>query len=100
MSKVQYRVVWKRRDLSRRSRSYESQPPAERLLAILAGTPDEAFAAMGIVNPDEEHCCSGRECGCGGQTHREHDAEYRRELPALEYARIEVRDVSEWREAT
>lgn len=44
-------------------------------------------------DPSDRFCCSGYECGCGGLTVREHWESGRKDLPPIEWIRIEKRTV-------
>jgi hypothetical protein len=96
VAEVEYRVVWQRQGLSRKTKTYKRLATADRRRLLLSGTPDERFAALGIADPDSPMCCSGYECGCGGTTYRESDALYIAGMPQLEYAVIEERKVAPW----
>lgn len=41
-------------------------------------------------------CCSGYQCGCGGETYRQQSEARRTEQPALEFLRVEQRMVGAW----
>lgn len=86
---TEYRVVWKRAGLDSKSRRYVSKVRADRLVALLTnGRP--------IDRPDALACCSGRECGCGGLTNQEQHDALLAEMPALEWVRVDVREVGKW----
>jgi hypothetical protein len=55
----------------------------------------EGWRALG-KDPDAFMCCSGHECGCGGETNREHFEAQREAIPKLIDAWIEVREVGAW----
>lgn len=90
---IQYRVKWKRVDSRVKRVNYVSRKRAENRLLLL--TSDEPWLAMG-KSPDEFVCCDGYECGCSGMTIREESDRLRAAMPALEYARIECREVGPW----
>jgi hypothetical protein len=96
VAELEFRVVWKRQGLSRKTKTYKRLATADRRRLLLSGSPDERFAALRIADPDESACCSGHECGCGGMTYREHDTEYIEGMPPLEYVVIEERTVGPW----
>lgn len=90
---IEYRVKWKRAGLDSKRVKYTSRKFAERRVALLTST--EPWVLFG-KNPDEYECCSGYECGCGGETVREFSDRMRADMPALEYAVIEQRQVGPW----
>lgn len=98
--KYEYRVVWKRRGLDQKSKRYASLKGAERRARLLGPEPWTAFG----VDPDDQYCCSGHECGCAGRTWREQLLETRKQamysdddgMPSIEYIRIEKRPVAKW----
>ena len=104
MFKTEYRVVWKRRGLKRKSKRYMSLKAAQRRIALMGPEPWVALE----VNPDDYHCHKGssayNECGCDGLTWREHLLNARNQpsheedsgMPALEYAFIETRPLAPW----
>lgn len=89
----QFAVVWKRVGIRAKRRLFAKRKSAERWLTMLGPEPWLAFGKQA-----DERCCDGYDCGCEGKTPREQAAELRARYPAIEYARIEVRDVSEWRQ--
>ncbi len=95
MSAYEYRVVWKRVGLRKKARTSAKIETARRTLALLNGGSGR-YLALGL-DPDELACCSGRECGCRGLTNREVSDAYVADMPPLEYARIEAREVGEWK---
>lgn len=96
MPKFEYRVVWKRRDLSKKERRYTRRATAERFAAIVRATTAEEVLRLRGRDPDEEACCNRYSCGCGGRTYGENEREYQKELPPLEYCVIEERRVGPW----
>lgn len=95
---LEYRVVWKRAGLARKTRRYVSRAKAERYMLLLGPEPWK-FYAPDREDPDELECCPGTppyECGCGGLTIRERAMAQREEMPALEYLRLEQRPVGVW----
>lgn len=94
MVRHQYRVVWKRIGLPEKKKRYEQRKAAERFVVLLGPEPWKALGR----EPDERFCCSGRECGCGGMTVREQTLQQRENIPAVEYVRLEKREVTlgEW----
>jgi hypothetical protein len=90
MVRHQYRVVWKRVGLPEKKKRYEHLVRAQRFVMLLGPEPWKALGR----EPDEYHCCSGRECGCGGMTVREETMNHRENIPALEYVRIEQREIT------
>lgn len=101
MFKTEYRVVWKRRGLKRKSKRYMSLKAAERRITLMGPEP---WKALGL-DPDER-CCSGLECVCGGRTNRERLLDDRKGsmyegddgMPPLEYAYIEQRPLAAWQQ--
>jgi hypothetical protein len=99
-SNTEYRVVWKRRGMPRKSKRFQTLKAAERRVLLLGPEPWRAFEAL----PDDLHCCSGHECACGGETWREHLLGQRTEprgpdddgMPAIEYIHIEKRPLGKW----
>lgn len=76
-----------------RSRIYQRQAPARRLALILQGRMAEATGE----DPDDFACCSGHECGCGGELKRDVWAKRGAEIPPLiEGPTIQRRTVGEW----
>ena len=103
MKHVEYAVVWKRAECVAKRKKYRSRPLAERFMLLLGPEPWKRDAdRMGRPkDPDSYMCCSGYECGCGGISLRQHYLEARKDLPPLEWMRLEIRDVEEspWRPA-
>jgi hypothetical protein len=64
-------------------------------MTLLGPEPWKAFGK----SPDEPFCCriANVECSCEGKTFREHSDEERAAMPALEYVRLESREVGPWR---
>lgn len=90
----EFRVVSKRAGMKRKTREFRTRRGADRRMLLLGPEPWLAFDGRG---PDDFWCCAGSpECGCGGQSVREYHAARRAELPAMEYFRLEVRDVGPW----
>ena len=94
---AEYRVVWKRENLRVKRKRYVSRKFAERFLALL--TDLEPWKRLG-ENPDALACCSGYECGCGGVTVRQGHESRLAEMPPLEWAHIEQREVGSWEGTT
>ena len=69
---------------------------AERFLKLFGPEP---WTAYGSKDGNELACCSGHECGCGGMTFRERSEYQFAEMPALEYVRLEAREVGAWESA-
>lgn len=99
---TEYRVVWKRRGMDRKSKRFASLKAAERRVKLLGPEPWTAFNR----DPDEPYCCRGHECGCGGLSLREHLLDQRAQtmgsddngMPPIEYVRIEKRPLGEWQQ--
>ena len=101
MNKYEFRVVWKRRGMDRKTKRYATLKAAENRVLFMGPEPWLALKE----EPDDRHCCSGYECGCGGKTWREYLLEQRTEgkfgaddggMPDIEYIRIERRALSPW----
>lgn len=90
--KYEYRVVYQREGCRKRVKRYAREATAERFMKLLGPEPWTAFNQ----DPDEFECCDGWECGCTGKTIREWSDFQRLEMPRLEFARIERREVAEW----
>ena len=88
---VEFRVVWKRDGCRRKTKRFRYLKVALRKVGTLGPEP---WTALG-KDADAYHCCSGRECGCGGETWRTWFAHL--ELPPLEYIFIEEREIGTWR---
>lgn len=88
----EYRIVWKRAGLRPKRKRYASLRAVERFVGLLGPEP---WLYLGR-NPDSYECCNGRECGCGGLTVREAQAEYIKDAPAIEYIKVERREVGAW----
>jgi len=89
MTVKEYRVVWKRNGLKEKRKRYQNKYRAEHFIKILGPEPWTAYG----VNPDESMCCDGSMCGCGGETYREHWLGKRKDMPPIEYVRLELREV-------
>lgn len=93
MSANEYRVVWQREGLSRRTALRQTLAGAERLALVLQGRMEEATGR----SRDELACCSGRECSCGGETLGEAWEARTRQIPSLvAVPLIESRKVGPW----
>lgn len=100
-AEVEYRVVWKREGQARKSKTFATERGATRRLNIMVSDEPWRFYSP-PVDPDERVCCAGdynSMCGCGGMTYREQSEHERTQLDKIEYARMEARDVGEWRAA-
>lgn len=89
---MEYRVAWKREGLRRKYRLYQKESAAKKFLTLLGPEPWLAYGKK----PDELECCSGRECSCGGMTHREASEEIHKSMPPLEDVRLESRRIGKW----
>ena len=90
--KFEYRVIWKRKGLSRKFRPFARLEFAKRYSMLLGPEPWK----YSNNDPDDYKCCSGFECSCGGQTWRE-ESEYRnKNQPPIEFLLIERRHVGDW----
>lgn len=98
--RYEFRVVWKRRGFHQKSKRYATLKAAEKRQLFLGPEP---WLALG-VDPDEQYCCSGAECGCYGETWRQNLLGQRNQprfpdddpMPPIEYIRIEKRRLSPW----
>lgn len=88
---VEYRVIYKREGLNPKRKRYVSLKRAERFVRILGPEPWKEFGKHA-----ESRCCDGQECACGGLTEQERQDEYMKDVPKLEYVRIEQREVGKW----
>jgi hypothetical protein len=86
---MQYRLTWKREGLNPKHKKYHSMKRVERMIHLLGPEP---WKALG--HDPEARCCSGLECGCGGRTYRENMLEARKDLPPIEYIKVERRIVT------
>lgn len=94
--KYEYRVVSKREGMQRqKEKRYATKEGADRRLALLVSKSPWTITHPGD-DPDDLFCCSGYECGCGGQTIREWHDDYTKSLPKLLFAGIHRREVGEW----
>lgn len=95
--RVEYRVVWKREGLRPKRKRYVSRAKAERFMLLFGPEPWRVYSKK---DPDAYECCPGTahyECGCGGLTVREAAERARDGQPKIEYLRLDVREVGEWR---
>ena len=94
MTKTQFKITWKRAGNAPKSKIVYGLKWANHVVTILGPEPWRAHGQQ----PDDLFCCSGRECGCGGGTVREHWESGREGLPPLEWIKVEKRTVaySEW----
>lgn len=90
----EYRVVWQRAGCRRKTKSFVRRAMAERFLRWFGPEPWTVHSK----DPDEMYCCDGYQCSCGGLTVREQHEQYRASLPALEWVRLERREVGAWAE--
>lgn len=90
--KYEYRVIYQREGCRKRIKRCAKEATAERFMKLLGPEPWTAFDQ----DPDDFECCDGWECGCTGKTVREWSDFQRLEMPRLEFARIERREVAEW----
>lgn len=91
----EYRVIWKREGMRTKRFRSVSRAAAERRLALMTSPEPWKF-----YNPpkegDQQICCSGHECGCFGATYREEAEAKYKEMPKLEWIRLEAREVGKW----
>lgn len=95
----EFRVKWWREGAGRPStRIYQMRSAAQRLILILEGRLAEAFPD---TDPNDFACCSGRECGCEGETFAELWAERQDRFPPLiDGPHLEARPVGIWSPVT
>lgn len=96
MNTKQYRVIWKRVGwILEKKKRFSKRFYADRLVTLVGPEP---WKALGH-EPEDYVCCSGFECSCGGRTVKQDSDEKRKDMPPIEYIRMEVREVSifEWR---
>ena len=98
MQVVEYRVVWKREELSEKRKIYQTLKAAKRFMALFGPEPWKVWAPK--ADGDSLVCCpgirAGYECACDGVTYRQQAEEQRSKLSPLEYLRLEFRDVGVW----
>ncbi len=91
-----FRVVWKREGLRSKAKRYVNRGNAERLMNILT-SPEPWKFYVKPAEADDYACCDGHECGCGGVTVKEESDEKHKDLPKLEWVRLETRSVTPWK---
>jgi hypothetical protein len=89
-SREQYRITWKREGNAPKSKLYARRSSVDRFLLILGPEP---WLAFGRTDPAELYCCDGYECGCDGETVREHFLGERKNFPPIEWITVQRRDV-------
>jgi len=92
-----YRVISVRADGGRKVKSYQSMTAVQDRVGRLSSPEPWRFWGGNMERNregDELVCCSGYECGCGGQTLAQHCAEERAKLPALVSIAVEKRQVT------
>lgn len=90
--KIEYRLVWQRSGQRRKSRRFIYKKTLDRFMTLMGPEPWKAYGK----SPDDYDCCNGRECGCGGLTMQQRSDLRRQEMPAIEFKRVEVREVGDW----
>lgn len=75
---------------------YSTLTGANRFMLLLGPEPWKALKK----NPDDFWCCAGAGCTCGGITVRDEMLGKRKDMPKLEYVRLEQRQVGEWEKIT
>ncbi len=88
----QYRVIWKREGIRRKTRTYATRKAAERWMILLGPEPWKYVD----LPPDEVSCCDGYQCDCQGASVREMFEADRKKIPPLEYLTLEKRPVGQW----
>ena len=95
--KYEYRVRWKREGNREKQRRYARQSMADRFVGLFGPEPWTVYAP-GDTGDDYVCCPPGaRDCACDGLTHKQKTDEDRATMPALEYVKIERREVGEWK---
>lgn len=97
---TEYRVLSCRGEGWVTEKRLRSLKAVERRINIL--TADEPWrffsdARVRLKGPDDLVCCPGRpqdECGCGGLTMAEDTAQKRKDLPPLQWIRVEARTIT------
>src|SRR4051812_35369570 len=84
LKRTEFRVVWQREGVSKRTARYRSRAQAERKALILQGRMVEATGE----DPNDYACCSGRECGCRGVTKAQAWAERAEQVPPLVFGPV------------
>ena len=91
--KKEYRIVWEREGIRRKTKRYRSLKMLKRYVRLLKNDrPWEIFN----LDKDDNYCCGGHECGCQGETVEEHFQNRYVEIPDLEYLYLESREIGEW----
>lgn len=88
----EYRVVWQREGRAQQVKRYAKEKGAEMRYQLL--TSAEPWKLIG-QEANDWVCCSGSECGCGGETYATKTKRINDEAP-LKYARVEARSVGTW----
>jgi hypothetical protein len=99
---TEYRVVWKRSGMTRKSKRFASLKAAQKRAALMGPEP---WTALGVLPDDSAVCgCPRDECQHEGETWRERLLAARNQgrypedsgMPAIEYIRIEQRPTVNW----
>jgi hypothetical protein len=96
--RTHFRVVWKRQGLKPKVKRYVVRKNAERLMNILT-SPEPWLYYSVPKQADDYFCCPGGvayECGCMGITVKQEADEKWKDIPPLEWVRLEQRDVTPW----
>ena len=100
-STYQYRVVWRRKDWNySKKKVFNTLRGVRQFLLILGPEPWKGVEAFKNRDADELFCCSGHECGCGGETIREHFTGRSAGIPPLQSLHVERRRVLDWKTFT
>jgi len=91
----EYRVVWKREDMSVKRKIFQTVKAAKRYITLL--TSEKPWEAFGL-DGESLLCCSGHECGCGGITVRDSFQAKTNGVPNLTFVRMDYRRVGPWAE--
>lgn len=95
VSRQEWRVVWKRVGNRRKAKRFAGRASAERFMVLFGPEPWNYYLKPG-EDADTLMCCSGYQCGCGGETYRQRSDYQRARQPGLEYVRLESRARLPW----
>lgn len=92
---IEYRVAWKRVGCRAKSKRFRDLAAAEKFMTLFGPEPWTYYADRD-KGADDLICCTGYECGCGGETYRGRSDAQRARQPGLEYVRLQLRGVDPW----
>ncbi len=96
-----FRVVWKREGLKPKVKRYVIRKSAERMMNILTSPEPWKFYSE-PKEADDYVCCPGGymdQCGCMGVTVQQEAEHKYKDLPKIEWVRLETRTVTPWKSA-